>query len=363
MKQQIHIRIAEPCHENWNSMLPAEQGRFCMSCQKQVVDFSSMTDKEILEHIATASKSICGRADNDQLNRLLVAPPEPRRIWWRHWMGLAASFLLLFSKSNAQVKHPRHPTVHTPPTQKNLPSTSIVMGTVAMVEEDKPASVELSGRVVDDKNNPIPFATVRLTGGNTAVAADSSGFFRVAVNADPAAVSVSVSSVGYEPKTISLNGENSFIKMQAPGGKLIIDMGNVLLKGQILGEVVVTGHNSNPVSIIAGGVSVCRKPSRYQKVKNSFKELAGVSEVKVYPNPVPAQGSFNISLAIKEAGRYNIQFTDASGKIVGGRQISITQNRQLESFEAGIFRSGGIYFVSVTGGQRNKVYTAQVFVQ
>ena len=363
MKQQIQIRIAEPCHENWNSMLPAEQGRFCMSCRKQVVDFSSMTDKEILEHIATASKSICGRADNDQLNRLLVAPAEPRSIWWRHWMGLAASFLLLFSKSNAQVKHPRHPTAHTPPRQKNLPPTTIVMGTVAMVEEEKPVRVEVSGRVVDDKNNPVPYATVRLIGGSAAVAADSAGFFRVAVNADPAAVSVSVSSVGYEPKTFSLSNEDSFKEMQAPGGKLVTDLGNVVLKGQTLGEVVVTSYNSKPLNALAGGISICRKPSRYQRVKNSVKELAGVNEVKVYPNPIAVKGIFNISLTIKEPGRYNIQFTDAAGKITGGRQINITQKNQAETFDGSMFESSGIYFVSVISHLRNKVYTSRLVVQ
>ena len=107
MKQQIQIKIAEPCHENWNNMSPTDQGRFCMSCQKQVVDFSMMTDKEILEHISAASKSICGRAGNDQLNRLLVVPPEPRKIWWRYWMGLAASFILFAPKTSAQLKHPQ----------------------------------------------------------------------------------------------------------------------------------------------------------------------------------------------------------------------------------------------------------------
>ena len=120
MKQQIQIHIAEPCHENWNSMHPSDQGRFCLSCQKQVVDFSAMTDKEILEHISSASRSICGRADNDQLNRLLVAAPEPRSLWWRYWMGLAASFMLLSSRTNAQVKHPKHPAVHTPSKEKKI---------------------------------------------------------------------------------------------------------------------------------------------------------------------------------------------------------------------------------------------------
>ncbi len=46
--QTIKINIAEPCHENWEKMLDEEKGKFCLSCQKQVVDFSRMTMKRSL---------------------------------------------------------------------------------------------------------------------------------------------------------------------------------------------------------------------------------------------------------------------------------------------------------------------------
>lgn len=363
MKQQIQINIAEPCHENWNNMLPTDQGRFCMSCQQQVVDFSAMTDKEIIEHISAASKSICGRAGNDQLNRLLAAPPEPRRIWWRYWMGLAASFILLSAKTSAQLRYPKHPTVHTPPKQKKLPPPSIIMGTVAMVDGKKPVTIQVSGKVVDEKNNSIPYATVRLIGGDAAMAADSAGFFQLSTTADLSAVSLSVSSVGYGSKTMALGDTDGIKKSAASGGRVIIDMGNVLLSRQTLKEVVVMGNKTELVSIVAGGISFCRKSTRYEKIKNSFKEFAGVNEVKVYPNPVSVQGSFNISFAVKEAGRYNVQFTDAAGKILGGRQINLTHNKQVEHFEGNIFAGTGIYFVTVIGSQNNKVYSNKVLVQ
>ncbi len=363
MKQAIQIRIAEPCHENWNNMSPTDQGRFCMSCQKQVVDFSTMTDKEILEHIAAASKGICGRAGNDQLNRLLVAPPEPRKIWWHYWMGLAASFVLLAPKTNAQVKHPKHPTVHTPFREKKLPPPSIVMGTVAMVKDTKPVTIQVSGKVVDEKNKAVPYATVRLIGGDASMAADSSGFFLLSTTADLSDLTLSVSSVGYDSKTIALSDTDGIKKVGASGGRVIIDMGHVLLSSQTMKEVVVIGNKTEPVSIVAGGISFCRKNTRYEKIKSSFKEFAGINEVRVYPNPVSVQGSFNISFTIKEPGRYNVQFTDAAGKILGGRQITITQNKQTEKFEGNLFTGSGIYFVSVISSQRNKVYTTRLFVQ
>ena len=78
MKQKIQLQIPEPCHENWNNMTNTQQGRFCMSCRKEVVDFSIMMDKEILDYISAASSNMCGRFGNDQLNRDLIPPAEPR---------------------------------------------------------------------------------------------------------------------------------------------------------------------------------------------------------------------------------------------------------------------------------------------
>ena len=48
MKKEIYVHIPEPCHENWEQMTPVQQGRYCGSCCKQVVDFSQMSDKQVL---------------------------------------------------------------------------------------------------------------------------------------------------------------------------------------------------------------------------------------------------------------------------------------------------------------------------
>ena len=198
---------------------------------------------------------------------------------------------------------------------------------------------------------------------DAAMAADSAGFFQLSTTADLSAISLSVSSVGYGSKTWALSDTDGIKKVGASGDRVIIDMGNVLLSRQTMKEVVVMGNKTGSFSIVAGGISFCRKTTRYEKIKSSFKEFAGVNEVRVYPNPVTVLGSFNISFALKEPGRYNVQFTDASGKILGGRQITITQKKQVENFEGNLFSGSGIYFVSVINRQSSKVYSARVFVQ
>ena len=60
--------IPKPCHENWDAMTPAEQGRFCSLCAKTVVDFTGMEDAEITIYLKSKkNNSVCGRFTNKQL--------------------------------------------------------------------------------------------------------------------------------------------------------------------------------------------------------------------------------------------------------------------------------------------------------
>ncbi len=61
MKTSFHIKIENPCGQDWNSMTLAGDGRFCGSCSKIVVDLNSMTDKQIAEFLMKQSRSVCGR--------------------------------------------------------------------------------------------------------------------------------------------------------------------------------------------------------------------------------------------------------------------------------------------------------------
>lgn len=71
------IVIPRPCSQDWESMTPDGCGRHCGACQKTVIDFTAMTDGEILKHNdAMRAGNVCGRIHASQLNRELR--PEPR---------------------------------------------------------------------------------------------------------------------------------------------------------------------------------------------------------------------------------------------------------------------------------------------
>jgi hypothetical protein len=104
--QKIQLSIPEPCHQNWDKMNPTEQGRFCNACAKQVVDFSSMSDTQVLNYFSTLKdEKVCGRVYPDQLERAITQPKEPKkRLFW-YWNYITMLFLFFSKSNNAKAQH------------------------------------------------------------------------------------------------------------------------------------------------------------------------------------------------------------------------------------------------------------------
>jgi hypothetical protein len=95
----LALSVTKPCHENWEEMLPTEQGAYCRSCCKNVIDFSSMTDQEIFDYFQKkTNEPVCGRFGNDQLNRPLVEiSPAVFMMRVPFWQKFLAALFLYFS--------------------------------------------------------------------------------------------------------------------------------------------------------------------------------------------------------------------------------------------------------------------------
>jgi hypothetical protein len=95
---QVSFSIPEPCHVPWEGMTTVNDiHRHCASCEKTVVDFSRMSDDELLLYLRHNSGSTCGRFAKHQLNRpmqLLPGRSAPAK-WWKTLLLLP---LTLFSK-------------------------------------------------------------------------------------------------------------------------------------------------------------------------------------------------------------------------------------------------------------------------
>lgn len=67
--KKMNIYVENPCHEDWQNMTPETQGRFCGACEKTVVDFSEMSDAEILLYFSKPKiEKVCGRFRPEQLS-------------------------------------------------------------------------------------------------------------------------------------------------------------------------------------------------------------------------------------------------------------------------------------------------------
>jgi len=83
-------------------MTPTDVGRHCASCQTQVVDFTRMTDGEVVAFLSQyRPERRCGRFREDQVDRPLLAGAQPVT-GWRRWA--VATVLLLGSVSGMKVQ-------------------------------------------------------------------------------------------------------------------------------------------------------------------------------------------------------------------------------------------------------------------
>lgn len=88
--KKMRISIENPCHEDWQTMTPETQGRFCGACEKTVVDFTTMSDAEILQYFSKPSvEKTCGRFRAEQLSESGTSKPNiPSE---RNWVPATSS--------------------------------------------------------------------------------------------------------------------------------------------------------------------------------------------------------------------------------------------------------------------------------
>ena len=96
------ITVPNPCNENWDSMMPQNQGRFCTSCQLVVTDFTKMDDQEIINYFRTHQKEkICGHFRSDQLTRMkiTITPAQLQNHNWSIIQQIRIAIFLVFASS------------------------------------------------------------------------------------------------------------------------------------------------------------------------------------------------------------------------------------------------------------------------
>jgi outer membrane protein OmpA-like peptidoglycan-associated protein len=76
----LSVNIPQKCHENIDKMRMEDKGRWCLSCQKHVVDFTSKSNEEIIRYFQNSTEQeVCGTFYDRQLNIPLNTPTAPSK--------------------------------------------------------------------------------------------------------------------------------------------------------------------------------------------------------------------------------------------------------------------------------------------
>jgi hypothetical protein len=96
-------------------MRPEDRGRFCAACSKTVVDFTGLSDREVLAYLARAGRGLCGRFSTEQVGRGLELMPAKRGVrWWWQWL---VAGLLVSAEVRGQGRPKVEVVVAAPPTR------------------------------------------------------------------------------------------------------------------------------------------------------------------------------------------------------------------------------------------------------
>lgn len=71
------LNLYAPCANSWDKMEAAGQNRFCRQCNKEVVDFTSMTDEQVISYFKQHT-NVCGRILPSQLG-INLTEKKPNR--------------------------------------------------------------------------------------------------------------------------------------------------------------------------------------------------------------------------------------------------------------------------------------------
>lgn len=166
--KQCTITVPKPCTAEWEQMQPEEQGRFCLQCQKTVVDFTGMTDAAVFDFMEKNNGApLCGRYTASQLNRPFNAPAARSSFFPVAIFSFLLGLFVPAVKAVAAVPISWVIEDKTKVAVDSLPAT------------DDSLSLKVTGRIVDEAGEPIPGATIHLKGMQQQTRSDANGRFEI----------------------------------------------------------------------------------------------------------------------------------------------------------------------------------------
>lgn len=208
MKQKIQISIPEPCKEGWQNMTPVEKGRFCASCQKTVLDFTYLSDNEII-NLVSKNDTLCGRINVSQLNRNLIATQRTSS----YFGYLTTTVLAFLGLGTSTVVAQEKPIVE----QTDLKYLNKV--------SDSVKKITVSGVVTDSLGKPFPGAFINIQYSEKSTESDEFGKYSISANLNDVLQFI---YLGYETKKVTISSNE--INVQMSNANVLIEGGFLIVK-------------------------------------------------------------------------------------------------------------------------------------
>ncbi|MBM1106089.1 carboxypeptidase-like regulatory domain-containing protein [Aurantibacter crassamenti] len=227
MKNAIQISIEKPCTKKFNNFSITKKGGFCNACKKEVIDFTTMNEFELIKVLTDGSDKICGKFKSSQLKNY-----EKNALTMIHTnsiskrfgiMGLSLFAFCATSNSQAQELASLETTVQTEIRIDNRLTTTETI----VIDQHT-----ITGTVLDEENVPLPGVNVVLKGTSEGVITDIDGKFEFPSALDVGDILI-FSYIGYETKQYKVTESNS----ETVDIKITFDSYDV----ELMGEVVIDG--------------------------------------------------------------------------------------------------------------------------
>jgi hypothetical protein len=211
VKQKIQIAIPAPCHKGWQNMTPVEKGRFCATCQKTVLDFTYLSDNEIIK-VVTKNDTLCARINVSQLNRDLIETKTKS-----NYFGYFATTVLAFLGLGTESVIAQEKPVQEQTDLKYLNKVS-----------DFVKKITVSGLVTNSFGYPMPGVVVKIQNKKRFIQTDKFGKFSIEVKRNKILV---FSFIGSIEQRIKVNSDNLNVVLERD--KSISDeitLGSIVMK-------------------------------------------------------------------------------------------------------------------------------------
>lgn len=231
--QLSKLNIPKPCSENWEAMHSTNEGKFCNLCSKQVIDFTVLTDTQIIQYFEQQQGKTCGRLSKKQIERinlLLQKQENEQPNLWRIFAWALSASALTSTAVLQEVKAEN--IVYQEVTNKQLFTQAI-----NTTKNDTIKECVISGKVTSiEDGTALPGVTVMIKGSTIGTLTDIEGAYKLDISefANQVEVIVVFSFIGMKTQEHKVNLQDTNCSM-----RLKVDEN---MSVQLLGEIIYRGN-------------------------------------------------------------------------------------------------------------------------